>query len=818
MGIDFLEVSADQRDLFLHFVPAATGVAKANVVPLDLTADNIVIAGGERITNIQVVEVVYPTDLPSVLVVTVRDDDDTTNGVGDFSPYALRLVDVPGLDPLFAEVTFSFKAGCPTEFDCQPERVCPPEPLSEPEIDYLAKDFSSFRRLILDRMAAIHPAWTERNAADMQVALVELLAYVGDYLSYQQDAVATEAYLGTARRRASVRRHARLVDYPMHDGSNARVWAQVRAGANSIVLPKGTQLLTRIGGQPDRLPEGSPQLESALSKGPEVFETLHEVTLFEAHNELRFYTWGNRACCLPRGATRATLRGSIAGLSVGDYMIFEEVRGPVTGEPHDADPSHRHAVRLTKVLAEMQTEGEDGEPSTEPLTDPLYDQPITEIEWASEDALPFPLCVSSQGQESYLEDVSLARGNIVLADHGRTVRGEELEVVPGAATMVRARRDTVAGGEEPSPIFARYHPRLREAPLTQAAPYVDKLPAARNGGQDRLAPATAAMNWSTRDPIPAISLLDGATGTEWLPRRDLIGSGSFVSEFVVEVEANGSAYLRFGDDRFGMRPAPGTAFTATYRVGNGARGNVGAGALAHVVSNDGGVLGVSNPMPAQSGIEPESIEHVRQSAPSAFRSQERAVTPEDYARVVEHHPQVQRAAATARWTGSWRTIFVTVDRLGGLDVTKEFKEELLLYLDQFRMAGHDVEVDNPRFAFLEVEIHVCVEPDYFRADVRSVLLDVLSARAFPDGRRGVFHPDNFTFGQSVYLSPLYAAAQAVEGVASVEIKKLQRLRRESQQALDDGFLSVGRLEVARLDNDPNFPERGIFNLTVEGGK
>ena len=37
-------------------------------------------------------------------------------------------------------------------------------------------------------------------------------------------------------------------------------------------------------------------------------------------------------------------------------------------------------------------------------------------------------------------------------------------------------------------------------------------------------------------------------------------------------------------------------------------------------------------------------------------------------------------------------------------------------------------------------------------------------------------------------------------------------------SLDDGFLSVGRLEVARLDNDPNFPERGIFNLTVEGGK
>ena len=43
--------------------------------------------------------------------------------------------------------------------------------------------------------------------------LVEALAYTADQLSYQQDAVATEAYLGTARRRVSIRRHARLMDY-----------------------------------------------------------------------------------------------------------------------------------------------------------------------------------------------------------------------------------------------------------------------------------------------------------------------------------------------------------------------------------------------------------------------------------------------------------------------------------------------------------------------------------------------------------------------------------------------------------------------------
>ena len=50
---------------------------------------------------------------------------------------------------------------------------------------------------------------------------------VGDHLAYRQDVVITEAYLDTARLRTSVRRHARLVDYAMHDGVNARAWVAV---------------------------------------------------------------------------------------------------------------------------------------------------------------------------------------------------------------------------------------------------------------------------------------------------------------------------------------------------------------------------------------------------------------------------------------------------------------------------------------------------------------------------------------------------------------------------------------------------------------
>ena len=134
------------------------------------------------------------------------------------------------------------------------------------------------------------------------------------------------------------------------------------------------------------------------------------------------------------------------------------------------------------------------------------------------------------------------------------------------------------------------------------------------------------------------------------------------------------------------------------------------------------------------------------------------------------------------------------------------------------MAGHDLEVDDARFVSLEVEMTVCVKPNYFASDVKAALLEVFSNRLLPDGRRGLFHPDNFTFGQPVFSSRLYAAAQAVAGVDSVEITKFQRQGVESDAALNSGRLEMARLEIARLDNDPDFPERGVMKFEIRGGR
>ena len=753
-GIDYLEVdSLDQRILYVHFIHNLPGQTDPVPDGDELIKENIFVRGGVRVTDIRVVEVITAENILTV----------TVDQPGDFSLYRLTIaatdehLDQPpgGFDPRLATVEFSFKVGCPSEFDCREQRICPPERVTEHDINYLAKDYASFRQLMLDRIAVLSPGWKERHAADMGIALVELLAYVGDHLSYHQDAVATEAYLGTARRRVSVKRHARLVDYFMHEGCNARVWVQVQVTGDNVAVPEHTQFFTRCTGVGVGIDLNSPDYQHALANKPEVFESMHPAVLFEKHNTMHLYTWSDDRCCLPKGATEATLKGPFPNLKKDDVIILMESLAPVTGKAGDADPGRRHAVRLTQVAA-LDANGD-------PLVDPLTGEQITEIAWHPEDALPFPICVSSEVEQDdgtkEVKPVACALGNIILADHGCTIQDEEIGEV--AQQEVDSFSDTgtwdCCQGKEKLKQPVRFRPRLQHQPLTHWA-IRSAEPETDNGGSSSQArgfapqgPATDVFSGSVHETLPAVRLED-SDDNKWYPQRDLLASGPFDRDFVVETENDGTVFLRFGDDHHGMRPNPGSPdavlkFWADYRVGNGTRGNIGLDTIAHIVSADPAITRVWNPMPARGGVEPESIEQVRRFAPVAFRQQERAVTAEDYAAMAERYPGVQKAAATLRWTGSWYTVFLVIDRIGGLAVDTDFKDAIRQHIEKYRMAGHDIEVEGPQYVPLEIEMLVCVEPGHFRSDVKQALLQLFSSTDLPDGRTGLFHPG------SVHLRP-----------------------------------------------------------------
>ncbi|WCM54385.1 putative baseplate assembly protein [Pseudomonas sp. WJP1] len=779
-GIDYLEVvSRDQRKLRVVFVYPLIGITSANCM----------IEGGVRITGVHIAS----------LSIKGNQLDLTLDQAGDFSWYRFVLIDPAapqdppeGFDPCLSSIRFSFKAQCPSEFDCADDHSCPPQAWVEPQLDYLAKDYGSFRRLMLDRMGQLIPGFRERNPADFTVALVEMLAHIGDQLSYYQDAVATEAYLGTARRRVSLCRHARLLDYPIQQGCNSRVFVSlmINGKADGQVLRVRTPLLTRGFGPGPRVEKAV--LETLPDGATQVFETLHPLPLWAAHNEIAIHPWGEPNFCLSAGAQEAALVNKPPlNLQPGMLLLLEQVPDLKYGWAANVDRSHRHVVRLVEV-----TQG----------LDPLTGTPLKLVRWHAEDALPFEMCVSVQIEQagvSLVLTVACARANLVLADHGLTRSNETL--LP----------DTV-------PDTGNYRPRLREPNIVYAQPYED----------DPTRSACSSLRQDWRQAVAAdMQLIEDGTGVagappkadviSWTPRRDLLASDCFARAFVVETEADGSAFLRFGDNRFGLQPTPRSRLLASYRQGGGSIGNVGAESITHIICDDPliepHIEAVRNPLPALGGAEPESANSIKLFAPQAFRTQERAVTETDYARIAERHPEVQRAAARLRWTGSWYSMFVSIDRKGGKPMDAPFRKAMLEHLERYRLAGYDLDLSEPINVALDIQLNICVLPGYFATSVKRGLLVRLGNREDALGQQGFFHPDHFSFGQGLALSALVEAAHSVTGVASLEVKVFQRWGKTPNQEIEQGFIHATPLEVLRLDNDPNFPENGRLRLSMQGG-
>jgi hypothetical protein len=124
---------------------------------------------------------------------------------------------------------------------------------------------------------------------------------------------------------------------------------------------------------------------------------------------------------------------------------------------------------------------------------------------------------------------------------------------------------------------------------------------------------------------------------------------------------------------------------------------------------------------------------------------------------------------------------------------------------------------------LDIAFEICVAANHFRSDVHDALLQLFISGNQCDGQPGLLAPSNFTFGETIYLCPLIAAAQGVEGVVSVTPLKFRRM---DASGLDDplvdgiaqGYLKMGRLEIAHCDNNPNRLDLGQFALTMDGGK
>jgi predicted phage baseplate assembly protein len=325
------------------------------------------------------------------------------------------------------------------------------------------------------------------------------------------------------------------------------------------------------------------------------------------------------------------------------------------------------------------------------------------------------------------------------------------------------------------------------------------------------------MNYNAADAVPSITLTDEDSNT-WTAVQDLLADGATDTNFVVEVESTGVATLRFGDNTNGLSPVANTVFTANYRIGNGTAGNLGAESLIYF-TGDPRIVSCSNPLPASGGVDPETNAQIQRRAPQAFLTQERAITMADYTTAADANTQVESAAATLRWTGSWYTVFVTAEPQGGTALSKSLRKSLMQSLNAYRLAGQDLKLNSPDYVSLQIALTVCVDPAYFQSNVQAALMQVLGPGMQPNGQPGIFAAGNFQLGQSVYLSPIYAAARTVAGVTSVVATTFQpQAIPFTTTYINAGEIDLAPTQVARLANDPSLPANGQLTFTMQGGK
>ncbi len=757
--------------------PSATDQATPVVTVRDVSGRVLPLAPIEPppATTDPAVEPVAPSNLK-----TVRVKARAPHPLSD-PPSYLVTVDPPGDSAWTAPATPP--AAAPTAGTASSA----PASTGSTSIEYTARDFTGLRTMMQSRLAQNlqgDSAWALDHPADPLMTVAEILAARADYLSYQQDAVGTEAYLSTARHRLSVRRLARLLDYAINDGCNARTWLAFGV-AQDVILPAGMAVVTP---QPGRLGVVLPP--GPLGPTTTVFETMQPLTALTALNDLGRWLVASASHVIPAQTCSLVLRGQFPGLAAGRVLVFEQIISPDTSAPFGAQ-----AVRLTSVVYAPASGGGGS----------------TTITWHPRDALARDLTVPASGA-----GLPSLYGNVVLADHGQTTTAPLL--LPGhsqttAAALVLDEDGSPAWVTAADPVFAA-------PPPATDADWDGDDPGARLAG---VPSAAADLEQDPSLAVCQVTLSDGLR--DWRPVRDLLRAPSGARLFAVEPEdpapttGQRRLLIRFGDGVLG-RLAPTGTFSAKVRLAHGQSGRVKPRTLVQVPpsSVSGVIRNVLNPL-AAAPTPPESVAAARLFAATAFRVQRRGVTPTDWESLAREHPLVTAVGATAP-TGDEQGCHVAVETLAPTQATFDIvRDDLLAYA----LIGARPTITPLTVVPLNIVMAVYCDPDADITSLRRRLAQTLGVDLLPDGGPAFFNPSRLAPGRSIQLNELVSTILAQDGVSWVNLNpdtdpRIRFGRLDDQDSGKRGFttgvIPIKPTERAQVSADSRRPEDGGVSLYV----
>jgi predicted phage baseplate assembly protein len=313
-------------------------------------------------------------------------------------------------------------------------------------------------------------------------------------------------------------------------------------------------------------------------------------------------------------------------------------------------------------------------------------------------------------------------------------------------------------------------------------------------------------------------------GVRWAERPSLLDSPPDAQDYMTVADDAGQTTVIFGDGYSGARPPSGRGnIRARYRKGLGLAGNVSAGAIQQLIDTLPGIQQVVNPQPGSGGADPEREDQIRSKAPASLATFGRAVSLEDYARLALSFPGV--AKASAAWTMhdpvtlqaiAHPYILLTVATADLIPLAQQtvLAAKLRTFLDQRRDPNVPLRIGDFTPVFVDLAAVVDVDDRFGRQATQAAALAALNPGLNPDNSAGYFAFERLAFGQSIYLSAVYAALQSVPGVRNATITALRRPDLDTNPATVRDAIFIRPTEIAVIRNDPADSANLFGKLTI----
>ncbi|MDX2097710.1 MAG: putative baseplate assembly protein [Leptolyngbyaceae cyanobacterium bins.59] len=249
------------------------------------------------------------------------------------------------------------------------------------------------------------------------------------------------------------------------------------------------------------------------------------------------------------------------------------------------------------------------------------------------------------------------------------------------------------------------------------------------------------------------------------------------------------------DRQYGAIPPRGSTLRMmAYRTGGGQQGNVQRDTLSVLKTAIPYIAAVINHNPAQNGTDAESLEQAAIRVPALLRSRDRAVTPEDFETLTLLAGKGAVAqcrclpAVKSHEAGLVRVVVVpqvdttAIDRGEGIHpdqfaITPALEQQILTYLDDRKLLGVDIQLQQPTYVGVSVRTEVGLDPSYNNLQAREEILRRLRTALyrFLNPLTGGPSGTGWSFGYPVYPSDIIALFQKFEGVRYLGVVQLFEL-------------------------------------------